>query len=176
MAEFLQQVVSGLATGGIYGSLALALVLIYRSSRVVNFAQGELATLSAYICWQLNDWGVSFWIAFFLTLLLSFLGGVALHRAVISHVEGRPVLVVVMVTVGLLILVDGVITWIWGGETRIFPPVFSTRPIEIGGVAFSIQDFGFIAVSLGAVALLYLLFQQTKLGLGLRAASLAPAT
>ena len=74
MAEFWQQVVSGLATGGIYASLALALVLIYRSTEVINFAQGEMATFSTYIAWQLIDWGVPYWAAFFLTLGLAFVG------------------------------------------------------------------------------------------------------
>ena len=77
MAEFWQQVVNGLATGGIYASLALAIVLIYRSTRVINFAQGEMATFSTFIAWQLMEWGMPYWGAFFLTLGLSFLGGVA---------------------------------------------------------------------------------------------------
>ncbi len=174
MAEFWQQIVDGLATGGIYASLALAIVLIYRSTRVINFAQGELATFSTFIAWQLIDWGVPFWAAFFLTLAISFAGGVAVERVVIRPIEGAPVLTIVMVTLGMLILLNGATGWIWGSETRTFPSAFSTRPISIGGVAFSIQEFGFIGVSLGAVALLYLLFQFTKVGLGLRSAALAP--
>jgi branched-chain amino acid transport system permease protein len=174
MTQFWQQVVSGLATGGIYGSLALALVLIYRSTRVINFAQGEMATFSTFVAWQLIQWGVGFWGAFFLTLAISFAGGIALERLVIRPVEGASQLTIVIVTLGLFILIGGACFWIWGGETRAFPPVFSTRPIDVGGVAFSIQDFGFIGVSIGAVAVLYLLFQHTKLGLGLRAAALAP--
>ena len=79
-----------------------------------------------------------------------------------------------MVTLGGLILLNGLIGWIWGSETKTFPSAFSTRPITIGGVAFSIQDFGVIGVTIGAVALLYLLFQFTKVGLGMRAAALAP--
>lgn len=174
MAEFFQQVVSGLATGGIYASLALALVLIYRSTRVINFAQGELATLSTYIAWQLIEWGVTKWAAFFLTLAISFAGGVAIERVAIRPIERAPVLTIVMVTLGLFILVGGAVAWIWGGETRVFPSAFSTRPIRVSGVAFSIQDLGFIAVSVVAVFLLYLLFQYTKVGLGLRSAALAP--
>jgi branched-chain amino acid transport system permease protein len=81
MAEFWQQIVDGLATGGIYASLALGIVLIYRSTRVINFAQGEMATFSTFVAWQLIHWGVSFWGAFFLTLGISFVGGVAVERA-----------------------------------------------------------------------------------------------
>ena len=78
MTNFLQQIVSGLASGGIYGSLALAIVLIHRSTGVINFAQGELATLSAFICWTLMDHGWAFWPAFGATIVLSFFGGVVL--------------------------------------------------------------------------------------------------
>jgi branched-chain amino acid transport system permease protein len=174
MAEFWQQVVSGLATGGIYASLALAIVLIYRSTRVINFAQGELATFATFVAWQLIAWGVPFWGAFFLTLGISFVGGVVIERVVIRPIERASVLTIVIVTLGGLILLNGATGWIWGSQTRTFPSAFSTRPIRIGGVAFSIQDFGFIGVTLAAVALLYLLFRFTKLGLGLRAAALAP--
>ena len=174
MAQFWQQVVSGLATGGIYASLALAIVLIYRSTRVINFAQGEMATFSTFLAWQLMEWGMPYWGAFFLTLGLSFLGGVLVERTLIRPIERAPVLTIVMVTLGLLILLNGLIGWIWGSETKPFPSAFSTRPIHVGGVAFSIQDIGVIAVTVGAVALLYVLFQFTKVGLGLRAAALAP--
>jgi branched-chain amino acid transport system permease protein len=174
VAQFWQQVVSGLATGGIYASLALAIVLIYRSTRVINFAQGEMATFSTFIAWQLMEWGMPYWGAFFLTLGLSFLGGVLVERTLIRPIERAPVLTIVMVTLGGLILLNGLIGWIWGSETKSFPSAFSTRPITIGGVAFSIQDFGVIGVTIGAVALLYLLFQFTKVGLGMRAAAFAP--
>ncbi len=174
MAEFWQQVVDGLATGGIYASLALGIVLIYRSTRVINFAQGEMATFSTFIAWQLIEWGLPFWGAFFLTLGISFVGGVIVERVVIRPIERASVLTIVMVTLGGLIALNGLTGWIWGSDTKTFPSAFSTQPITIGGVAFSIQEFGFIGVSLAAVALIYLLFQFTKVGLGLRAAALAP--
>jgi branched-chain amino acid transport system permease protein len=174
VAEFWQQVVSGLASGGIYASLALALVIVYRSSGVINFAQGEMATLATFLAWTLLDHGLSYWPAFALTLAIAFAGGVALERAVIRPVEGRPVLTVVILTIGLLILINGATQWIWGGATRKFPSPFSTRPIHVGSAAFSIQDLGIVGVSLAAVALLSLFFRFTKLGLGLRAAAVNP--
>ncbi len=152
MAQFWQQVVSGLASGGIYASLALAIVLIYRST--------------------VTDVGWPYWGAFFATLAIAFVGGVLVERVVIRPVENAPVLTVVIVTIGLLIALNGAAFWIWGGESRGFPSAFSTRPIHIGGVAFSIQDFGVIGVSIAAVVVLYLFFRFTKLGLGLRAAAL----
>jgi branched-chain amino acid transport system permease protein len=174
MANFLQQVVSGLATGGIYGSLALAIVLIYRATRVINFAQGEMGMFAAFIALWLIDSGWPYWAAFFATLGLAFLGGVAVERVVIRPVERAPVVTIVIVTVGLLIGLNGAAFWIWGGETRAFPSAFSTRAINVGGVAFSIQDFGVIGVSLGMVALLYLFFRFTKVGLAMRAAAFNP--
>ena len=174
MAEFWQQVVAGLASGGIYASLALALVLIYRSTGVVNFAQGEMATFSTYVAWTLIDHGLGFWGAFALTLAIAFAGGVAVERILIRPVENRPVLTIVIVTIGLLILVNGLTTWIWGGAVKKFPSPFSTRPIHVGGAAFSIQDLGIVGVCLAAVVALSLLFRFTKVGLGLRAAALNP--
>jgi branched-chain amino acid transport system permease protein len=174
LSEFWQQVVSGLASGGIYASLALALVIVYRSSGVINFAQGEMATFATFLAWTFLHHGVSYWPAFALTLAVAFAGGVALERIVIRAVEARPVLDVVILTIGLLILVNGATQWIWGGATRKFPSPFSTRPVHVGSAAFSIQDLGIVGVCLAAVVLLTLFFRFTKLGLGLRAAAVNP--
>jgi branched-chain amino acid transport system permease protein len=175
VANFIQQIVSGLASGGIYGSLALALVLIHRSTGVLNFAQGELATLSAFICWSLMDHGWAFWPAFGVTIVLSFLGGAAIQQTIIRPIQDGPVLGVVILTIGLLIAVNGLMTWIWGGAAKQFHGPFSTAPINVGGVAFSKQDIGVIVISLVSVLLIWLLFARTKLGLGLRAAAVNPA-
>jgi branched-chain amino acid transport system permease protein len=178
VADFAQQVVSGLSSGGIYASLALAIVIIYRSTGVVNFAQGEMATFTTFIAWTLTDNGVGYWGAFALTLLIALAGGIALERIVIRPVESAPVLTVVILTIGLFIALNGLMNWIWSAEVRSFPPdrPFPTRTIDVAGVAISIQDIGIIGVTLGLVAVLYVLFQHTKLGLALRAAALDPAS
>ena len=107
-ADFMQQVVSGLASGGIYALLALALVIIHRSTGVINFAQGEMATLSTYIAWTLTvNHGWSYWPAFVATLAISFAGGVGIHRVVIRPVERGNVLRIVIVTIGLLVAING---------------------------------------------------------------------
>jgi branched-chain amino acid transport system permease protein len=175
MQQFWQQVVFGLATGGVYASLALALVLIYRATRVINFAQGEMATLTTFLVWSLGH-HMPFWAAFFVTLAFAFAGGVAIERFVIRPVERAPVLIVVIVTVGLAVLLNGLTSWIWGGEIRALPPdrPFSNRTVHLGGVAFSIEDLGAIGLTLAAVALLFLLFRYTKVGLALRASALNP--
>jgi branched-chain amino acid transport system permease protein len=174
MADVAQQVVSGLSSGGIYASVALALVIIYRSTGVVNFAQGEMATFTTFIAWTLIDHGIGYWGAFALTLVIAFAGGIALERIVIRPVESAPVLTLVILTIGLFIALNGLMNWIWSAQVRSFPPdrPFPTRTIDVAGVAISIQDIGIIAVTLGLVLLLYLLFQHTKLGLALRASAL----
>ena len=174
-ADFMQQVVSGLASGGVYALLALALVIIHRSTGVINFAQGEMATLSTYIAWTLTvHHGWSYWPAFVMTLAVSFGGGVGIHRLVIRPVERGSVLRIVIVTIGLLVAINGFVVWKWGGEPQQLQSPFSTDTYEIGGVVVSANDLGTIAVALGIVVLLWLLFQFTKIGLALRAAAVNP--
>jgi branched-chain amino acid transport system permease protein len=170
----MQQVVAGLASGGIYASLALALVLIYRTTRVINFAQGEMAMFTTFVAWTLMDHGLAFWPAFVLTLAIAFVGGVAIERIVIRPVEGAPVLTVVIVTIGLALLFSGLASALWGSDVKSFRSAFSTRAIDVGGVAVSVQDIGVIAVSIVIVLVLWLFFRFTKLGLALRAAAVNP--
>lgn len=174
LQELAQQIVSGLATGSIFASLALALVLIYRSMNVINFAQGEMAMLTTFIAWQLVQDGMPMWIAFAITLAIAFAGAVALERAIIRPIETAAPLTIVIVTLGLFIAFNGLAGWIWGYVLKSFPTPFPSTPIRIGGVAFSQQDLGVIVVCLGTLGLMYLLFQYTKLGLALRAAALYP--
>jgi branched-chain amino acid transport system permease protein len=174
-AQFAQQTVSGLASGGIYASLALALVLIYRATEVINFAQGEMATFSTYIAWELIQRGFPYWGAFFATLAIAFAGGVVIERTVIRPVEHAPVVTIVIITIGLLILFNALAGWIWSAEIKSFPSAFPTRPITVGGVAFSLQDLGTILVAVVSVLAIWVFFRFTKVGLALRAAAVRPA-
>jgi branched-chain amino acid transport system permease protein len=174
-ADFMQQVVSGLASGGIYALLALALVIIHRSTGVINFAQGEMATLSTYICWTLVfNHGWRYAPAFVATLAISFFGGIGIHRVVIRPVERGSVLRIVIVTIGLLVAINGFIVWKWGGEPQQLQSPFGVETYDVGGVIVAAHDLGTIAVALGIVFLLWLLFQFTKVGLALRAAAVNP--
>lgn len=174
-ALFAQQTVSGLANGGIYASLGVALVLIYRATQVINFAQGALATFATYVAWQLMQWGLGYWGAFMLTLCIAFVGGIAVQLVAIRPVERRGnILTVVIASIGVLIAVEGAVGWIWGPEIRFMPSAFPVRTYHVGGVAFSLQDLGTIGVSLASVVVLWALFQFTKLGLAMRAAALRP--
>ena len=172
---FAQQTISGLANGGIYASLAVALVLIYRATEVINFAQGALATFTTYIAWQLIDWGLTYWLAFVATLGIAFVGGFLVELVAIRPVERRGnQLTVVIASIGLLILVEGAVGWIWGSEIKFMPAPFPAHIYRVGGVAFSRQDLSTIAISIAAVLVLHLLFQFTKLGLAMRAAAVRP--
>ena len=176
MTEFLQQVVAGLASGSIYALLALGIVIIYRSTGIVNFAQGEMATFTTFIAWTLVDHGLGYWAAFPLTLLIAFAGGIALERTIVRRVEGGPVITAVILTIGLFILLGGLSNWIWKAEVRSFPPdrPFPTSAWDLGGVAISKQDAGILAITVVLVVALWALFQLTKLGLALRASALNP--
>jgi branched-chain amino acid transport system permease protein len=172
--EFAQQIAAGIREGAIYAGLALALVLIYRSTRVINFAQGEMATFTTFVAWSLMNQGLSFWAAFPIVLAIAFAGGVAVERIVIRPVENASVLTIVIITLGLALLLNGLMSMIWGGQNRQFHGPFSTRTIDLGGVPISVQDIGIVATSLALVVLLALFFRYTKLGLALRAAAVNP--
>jgi branched-chain amino acid transport system permease protein len=175
LADFLQQVVSGLASGAVYALLALALVIIHRSTGVINFAQGEMALLSTYVAWALiAHHGWRYWPAFVATLVLSFAGGVATHRIVIRPVEGGSVLRIVIVTIGLLVAINGIVLWVWGGEPRALQSPFGNDIYDIRGVVITENDVGTIVVAFGIVFLLWALFRFTKVGLAIRAAAVNP--
>jgi branched-chain amino acid transport system permease protein len=174
-ARFAEQTVSGLAQGGVYASLAVALVLIYRATEVINFAQGEMAMFTTYIAFQLITWGLSYWEAFACTIAIAFFGGVVLERVIIRPASRGGAFTVVVVTIGLLFLLQGAATWIWSAQFAPFPSAFSTRTFHVGAVIFSLQDLGTIGVTIGAVIVLWLFFRFTKTGLAMRAAALRPA-
>ncbi len=173
-ADFGQQVTSGLASGAIFASVALALVLIYRATDIVNFAQGEMATFTTFIAWSLMHHGLSYWPAFALTLGIAFVGGVGVERVLIRPVERRPELVIVIVTIGLLIALNGLTGWIWGPEVKAFDSPFPNRTIDVAGVAVSIQDIGTFCVCLATVLLVWLFFRFTTAGLAMRAVAVNP--
>jgi branched-chain amino acid transport system permease protein len=175
VAQFFQQVVSGLASGAIYAALALALVLIHRATGVINFAQGEMAMFATYIASALMvTHGFSYWPAFVVTILIAFVGGFAIQRIVIRPVEQGSILTVVIVTIGLLLIFNGLASWIWTGEIRPFPSAFPNDTFDVGGVAISVQDIGTFGVVIGLVVLLWAFFEFTKIGLAMRASALNP--
>jgi branched-chain amino acid transport system permease protein len=174
-----QQIVSGLATGGVYASLALALVLIYRSMEALNFAQGEMAMFSTFIAWTLiTVVHLNYYLAFAITIAVSFAGGIVIERTIIRPVEKAPPLTVVLVTLGLFFVINGLAGLIWQYVIKAFPgpPGFPQVPVSLGGVSVGIQDLFLIGVTVFLLAVLYAFFQYTKLGLGMRSAALYPET
>src|SRR5213595_1007508 len=176
MEIFVQQVVSGLATGGIYGSVALALVMIYQATDVVNFAQGEMAMFSTYLAWSMLNAGVPYWAAFFATLAVAFVGGLLIDRVVIRPVENAPVLTVVIVCIGLLVIFNSVAGWLYSYIQKPFPSPFPEKPFKIGDVFFGAHDLGALGVTLLVLLFLYVFFRYTTLGLAMRAAAQNPVS
>ena len=176
MEVFIQQVVSGLASGGIYGSLALALVMIYQATDVVNYAQGEMAMFSTYLAWSMLHAGVPYWLTFCATLVIAFVGGLLIERVVIRPVENAPILAIVIVSIGLLVILNSVAGWIYSYIQKPFPSPFPSKPIQIGNIVFGAHDLGAIGITLVILSLLFLFFRYTTLGLAMRAAAQNPVS
>jgi branched-chain amino acid transport system permease protein len=171
---FLNQVFAGLATGGIYASVALALVMIYQATHLVNFAQGEISMFSTYIAWTMIDAGMPYWAAFFLTIAIAFTLGVLIERIIVRPVEQAPVLSVVVVFIGLLVIFNSLAGWIYTYTIKVFPSPFPKEPVHFVGHSFSAHELGAVGVTLAVLALLYAFFRFTPLGLAMRAAAQNP--
>jgi len=172
MEAILHQIFAGLATGGIYASLALALVMIYQATHLVNFAQGEMAMFTTYIAWSLINAGMPYWAAFLLTVVFAFVFGVLLERLVIRPVENAPVLAVVVVFIALLLILNSVTGWIYTYTLKSFPSPFPQQPVF--GKYISSHELGAIGITLVVLLLLYAFFRFTPLGLAMRAAAQNP--
>jgi branched-chain amino acid transport system permease protein len=175
MDQFLHQVLSGLATGGIYASVALALVMIYQATHLVNFAQGQMAMFTTYLAWALLQAGVPYWGAFALTVVGAFVLGVALERIVIRPVENAPILAVVIVFIALLVIFNSVAGWIFSYTIKPFPSPFPAEPL-FGNSYVSSHELGSTAITLIVLLLLFAFFRFTPLGLAMRAAAQNPVS
>ena len=173
--SFSQQVVSGIASGAIYASLALALVLIYRAMDVANFAQGEMAMFATFVAYTLiTQLHLPYLAAFVLTIVIAFAGGVVVERVVIRPFEGAPVLTLVIVTLGLFSIFNGLAGLIWGYVFKTLDSPFPARSIQFQGVFVGIQDLGVIGATLAVLLVVFVFFRYTRLGLAMRAAALYP--
>jgi branched-chain amino acid transport system permease protein len=175
MDQFLHQVLSGLATGGIYASVALALVMIYQATHLVNFAQGQMAMFTTYLAWALLQAGVPYWGAFAITVVGAFVLGVAIERIVIRPVENAPILAVVIVFIALLVIFNSVAGWIFSYTIKPFPSPFPKEPL-FGNSYVSSHELGSTAITLFVLLLLFAFFRFTPLGLAMRAAAQNPVS
>jgi branched-chain amino acid transport system permease protein len=171
----LHQILSGLATGGIYASVALALVMIYQATHLVNFAQGEIAMFSTYIAWALIQAGVPYWAAFALTVVAAFVLGVVIERVIIRPVEDAPILAVVIVFIALLVIFNSMAGWIFSFTIKPFPSPFPAQPL-FGNSYVSSHELGSTAITLVVLLLLFVFFRFTPLGLAMRAAAQNPVS
>ncbi|MFT4115242.1 branched-chain amino acid ABC transporter permease [Bradyrhizobium sp.] len=176
MDVLINQVVSGIVNGGIYASLALALVMIYQATGLVNFAQGDMAMFSTFIAWSMiTSLGIPYWPAFALTLLASFAIGFGVQRIVVRPFEGRSVLAAVIVFIGLQVIFNSVAGGLFDYTTKSFPSPFPAEA-PFGNRYVSSHDVGSLCVTLVTVVVLYVFFRYTKLGLAMRASALNPVS
>jgi branched-chain amino acid transport system permease protein len=173
MELFLHQVLAGLATGGIYACMALAIVMIYQAIDGLNFAQGEMAMFSTFIAWQLIHWGLPYWAAFFATIAISFVAGVAIERVVFKPLRNAPVLSHIVVFIALFGILNSVAGFVWDFTIKSFPSPFGSRPLFESGL-ISMHDAGMILVTLIVLVLLFVFFRYTRIGLSMRAAAANP--
>lgn len=175
MSLFVNITLDGITEGMIFAALALAIVLIFRATKIINFAQGAMAMMTTFIASSLLDKGLGYWWTFLVALAIGFVLGALVERALIRPLEGKPELNPVIVTIGLLIVLEGIAGAIYGNSSRGFPAAFSQSGLVIGHtrVAFSHFDvFVLVAVILLMAANL-VLFKSTTLGLRMRASAFA---
>lgn len=176
MDRFIDLSLNGFGNGAIYAAVALSLVLIWRATRILNFAQGAMLMITTFIASSVILETGSYWLGFAVALVAGLVLGAVIERVLIRHIEGAPHLNAIVVTVGLLVLLQAAAGMIWGGNPRSFPPAFAVQGYELGGrtVPFSPNDL-FIVIAVAVVmGLLVLLFRRTDIGLNMRAAAFEP--
>jgi branched-chain amino acid transport system permease protein len=173
MELFTNQVLAGIATGAIYACMALAVVMIYQAIDHLNFAQGEMAMFSSFIAWQLMQWGLGYWPAFLLTLVISFLGGILIERTLFKPLANAPVLVHVAAFIALFAILNSVAGLTWDFTIKQFPTPFGSSAF-LGSQLISTHQAGMIGVTLVLLILLYSFFRFTRVGLAMRAAASMP--
>src|SRR5919199_2571615 len=176
MDFLLQQTLSGAATGLVYASLALALVLVYRGTGILNFAQGELAGFSTFVTWSLLQAGVPWFITLPVIILGSLALGIAVERIFIRPVEHQSHLSMVIVTMALLLGTNALTGLIWGFQTKTLPSLFGEGTLRLGSAVITTQQIGMALVLVAVMLLVYAFFRFTELGLRLRAAAQNPAS
>jgi len=174
MQAFLHQLLSGLAMGSTYASVALALVMIFKATHQVNFAQGELAMFSTYVAFWLTSAGVPYWAAFVITLGFSFAAGLAIERILMRRIQHASPLTAVIVFIGLLVIFNSLAGWIFGATSQVFPSPFDRPHAWYSTIYLSTHEVGMIGMTLVVLTIVFVFFRFTRLGLAMRAAAENP--
>jgi branched-chain amino acid transport system permease protein len=171
--QFVNTALNGLTLGMVYAAFALALVLIWRSTRIVNFAQAPMAMVTTFLALKIIDAGHSYWLAFAAALLAGLVLGAVIERLIIRPVEGKPELNAVILTLGLFIVLHALASVVFGNRYRSFPAAFGIRGIEVGDTTIALTGFGIFTILavLAVMGLLVALFRFTDLGLRMRASA-----
>jgi len=173
MQLLLQQIMAGLANGAIYALVALAVVMIFLAIDHLNFAQGEMATFSTFIAWQLIHWGLPYWLAFIAVVAVSFIGGIAIERVLFKPLHHAPILASLVGFIALFSILNSGDGYIWDYTIKEFPTPFGNKPL-FGSVLIDTHEAGMIGVTAMMLGLIYLFFRGTRLGLAMRAAAANP--
>ena len=173
MEELIQQVLGGIATGAIYACIALAVVMIYQAIDHFNFAQGEMAMFSAFLTWQMIDWGANYWVAFFVCVVISFIGGVAIERIVFAPLHNAPVFTHIVVFIALFQIFNAGAGFIWEFTIKEFPSPFPEK-LPFDTVLIGPHELGMTLITLIMLGLIFSFFRFTPIGLAMRAAAASP--
>jgi branched-chain amino acid transport system permease protein len=166
----LQLLVNGVIIGVLYGVVAMSFVLIYKSTQVVNFAQGEFLLIGAWVCWAfLVNFGLPFWLGFLLTLAFMFVFGILLQVMILRPMIGEPIISVIMLTIGLSIFFQAGISWIFGEYVQPFPQVFARESVNIGGLNVQTAYLMSFVISLLIMVGFFAFFKYSRMGLAMRA-------
>jgi branched-chain amino acid transport system permease protein len=174
MALFLTQLMNGIGSGAVYASIALALVLVFRTTGILNFAQGEMALYSTYLVWFFTQRSVPVWVAIVLAMIISFVGGTAIERILIRPVEQASPLVLVIVTIGMFLAINSLTQLQFGSGQQALPSFYPQHTWRPGGVLISSNTLALVSVLAVECLLLYVVLQRTKLGLAFRGVASNP--
>ena len=174
MELFFAQLLNGIGNGVVYASLALALVLIFRTTGILNFAQGEMALVSTYLTWKFTDFGWPVWLSILASVAISFVGGALIERVIIRPVERSSPLVIVIVTIGLFLALNSLAQVIFGTDNKVVPRFYNFHVWEFAGIRLSSDTLVLVTILAVECAVLWLLLQRTKIGLALRAVASNP--
>lgn len=170
MTLFLQLLINGLIVGALYGVVAMSFVLIYKASRIVNFAQGEFLLIGAWTCWWLlTSWQLPFWIGFPITLAFMMLFGIILQVVVLRPMIGEPIISVIMVTIGLSLFFQALMKWMFGVFAKPFPPIFASPTVNVFGLDVQTVYVVSLVISLLIMAGFGWFFKFSRMGLAMRA-------